>query len=138
MKRLPGWRGRFDAAMDEIRRRPFAWGEHDCAIGLASHIVLAITGKDLAEPYRGRYKTARGAMLAIRKAGFDNLEDAIASLLPEIPVSFATIGDIVTIPVESDFKCSLGVVNGERVFVLRDDGVGTLDLLQAKRAFKVG
>ncbi len=35
-------------------------------------------------------------------------------------------------------RYALGVVNGERIFVLRETGLGTVDLLDAKRAFKVG
>lgn len=138
MKRLPGWRARLDAMFDEIRRTPFDWAGHDCALTLASGAILAITGEDVSKPYRGRYQTERGALLVLRKAGFETLEELAASLLPEVPVSFARVGDIVTYPMDDPFGCTFGVVNGERAFVLRPEGIGTMDILQARKAFKVG
>lgn len=139
MKRLPDWRARLDAMFDDIRRTPFDWATgHDCALALAARAIFATTGVDVAEPYRGRYASAEGALLVLRKAGFENLEALAASLLPEIPVSRAHLGDIVTYAIDDAFGCTFGVVNGERAFVLRPEGIGTMDLLKARRAFRVG
>lgn len=139
MKRLPGWRSRLDAAIEEMRRTPFDWATgHDCALALASKGILALTGEDVSAPYRGRYQTERGALLVLRKAGFQDLEELAASILPEVAVPFARVGDIVTFPMESAFGSSFGIVNGERAFVLRPEGIGTMDILQARKAFKVG
>jgi hypothetical protein len=74
----------------------------------------------------------------MRQAGFRNLADMVAVMLPEIHPSEARIGDIAAIEIDTPFGYALGVVNGERVFVLREDGMGTVDLLDAKRAFRVG
>lgn len=139
LERLPNWRTRFETAIDEIKYVPFDWStQHDCGPGLAGRMVYAITGEDLAVKYQGKYKTAAGALKVMRKAGFDNLADLAASFLPEIHPSQASLGDIVAYEMDSPFGFALGVVNGERVFVLRPEGVGTMDLLAAKRAFKVG
>lgn len=139
LKRLPNWRTRFEAAIDEIKFVPFDWSEqHDCGPGLAGRMVYAITGEDLTAKYQGRYKSAKGALKIMRSAGFDDLADLVASFLPEIHPSEASLGDIVAYEMNSPFGFALGVVNGERVFVLRPEGVGTMDLLAAKRAFKVG
>ncbi|WP_029723070.1 DUF6950 family protein [Sinorhizobium medicae] len=138
LKRLPGWRRRFEAAIDEIKARPFAWGEHDCGPGLAGRLALAMTGVDCAAQYRGAYDSASGALRVMRDAGFDNLADLVASVLPEVHISAASIGDIAAVPDDTPFGYALGVVNGERIFVLKTDGVGTVDLLDATRAFKVG
>ncbi len=139
MKRLPDWRQRFEAAIDDIRRTAFAWGTHDCGPALAGRIVLAVTGVDVAAPYRDQYRTASEAVRLIREAGFNDLADLVASILPEIHPSQARIGDIAAFSIEgSPLGSALGVVNGERVFVLRPEGVGTMGLLQAHRAFKVG
>jgi hypothetical protein len=43
----------------------------------------------------------------------------------------------VALPSGDDFGYSLGVVNGDRVFVIHETGLGTRDLTEAKRAFKV-
>lgn len=138
MKRLPDWRMRFEATIDDIRHHPFAWGSHDCGPALAGRMIEAITGEDLARPYRDRYRTASEALRVMRDAGFSNLADLAGSLLPEIHPSRARIGDIAAFPMDGPFRSALGVVNGERVFVLRPEGLGTMSLLQAHRAFKVG
>lgn len=139
LTRLPNWRSRFEAAIDEIKFVPFDWSsQHDCGPGLAGRLVYAITGQDLTVEFQGRYKTAKGALKVMKSAGFDNLADLVASILLEIHPSEASLGDIVAYEMDSPFGYALGVVNGERVFVLRPEGVGTMDLLAAKRAFKVG
>lgn len=136
--RVKNWRACFVAEIDRLKRTPFAWGSHDCGPGLAGNLVLAITGVDCAAQFRGEYSTAAGALKTMKAAGFDNLADLVASMLPEIHPSEAGIGDIAAVPHEGPLGYALGVVNGERIFVLRESGLGTVDLLDAKRAFKVG
>ncbi|MCM2472160.1 hypothetical protein HGO38_01545 [Rhizobium sp. CG5] len=137
--RLPDWRARFDAQCDRMRLQPFSWADNDCAIGLAGNLVLALTGVDVVAAYRGRYSTRVGAIRCLRGSGFATLGDLVASLLPEhAHASMARVGDIVALPDDGPFSHGLGVVNGERVFVLTDAGFGTVDRAQAVRAFKVG
>ncbi len=140
LQRLPDWRVRFEATCDQLRAQPFAWGENDCGVGLAARLVAAVTGVDLAAQWRGHYASKAGALKALKETGFDTLGDFVASLLPEYPEgpSRAKIGDLVAIEVGAPFGHALGVVNGERVFVLTEDGHGTVDLLSASRAYKVG
>ncbi|WPJ68021.1 hypothetical protein STOPSMEL_45 [Sinorhizobium phage StopSmel] len=138
LSRLPDWRRRFEDAIDEIKARPFDWSLHECGTGLAGHLVLALTGVDCAAQYRGTFDSPAGAVRVMRDAGFDNLGDMVADLLPEVHVSEASVGDIAAIPDDTPFGYALGVVNGERIFVLMDNGIGTVDLLDATRAFKVG
>lgn len=142
--RLPDWRARFERAVDTVKSERFAWGGAgagdglDCGIGLVGLLVMAVTGEDVAAPYRGRYKTAKGALGVMRRAGFDNLGDLVASVLPEIHPSQAKIGDVAAIATDSAFGFGLGIVNGDRIFIIMPEGQGTVDLLDAKRAFKVG
>lgn len=142
LHRVPDWRQRLERAIDDIRYAGFDWqSQHDCAIGLAGRAVHAVTDVDVIADWRGRYSSRRGALLAMKRAGFDNIADMAASLLPEIAEGpcMASLGDIAAIAVpNSPFGYALGVVNGERILVLRDEGVGTVDLLQATRAFRVG
>ena len=139
LKRRPDWRARFEAAIDEIKYVPFDWSEqHDCGPGLAGRLVLAMTGEDMVAPWRGSYRTMHGALRVMQNEGFENLADMVAAMLPEIHPSRAQVGDLAAFPVDTAFGYALGVVNGERVFVLRPEGIGTMDLLQATRAFKVG
>lgn len=138
LTRLEDWRFRYDAAIDEIKTRPFDWKAHECVTGLAGRIVLEITGVDLISEHAGRYDDAASAVRFMRGLGFDNLGDLVASMLPEIHPSKAEIGDIAALKVDSPFRYALGVVNGERIYFLGEAGFGTMDLLDAQRAFKVG
>jgi len=137
-KRVESWRAAFDKEADKLRRIPFEWGTHDCAIGLVANMTKAITGEDKAKKYRGKYNDSKSAFRLMRKQGFTDLADMAASMLPEIHPSQTQIGDIVAIKSDTEFKHALGVVNGERVLVLREDGMGTVDLSEAVRAFRVG
>ena len=136
--RVDGWRGRFDQACDAMRKTPFSWGDNDCLVGLVGDLGLALTDCDIAEPWRDRYTTALGALRVMRNDGFDNLGDLVGSVFPEIHISSARIGDVAAMPSEDGFGFTLGVVNGERIFVLRPEGFGTVDLLSASRAFRIG
>ncbi len=138
MNRLPQWRARLEMAIDDIKSKPFSWENNECGTGLVGNIVLAITGEDAAAPYRGAYNDAASALRTMKDAGFDNLADLVGSILPEILISEAKIGDIAAIKMKSPFGYALGVVNGERVFVLMEEGIGTVDLLECERAYKVG
>ncbi|WP_457587282.1 DUF6950 family protein [Ensifer canadensis] len=137
LQRVDNWRGRFEQTIDEIRYRPFAW-DAECAIHLCGRLVQAVTDIDVAAPYRGRFSTAAGAVRVMTNSGFSNLADLVASILPEIHPSQMEIGDVAAIADDSKFGFALGVCNGERIFVIKESGLGTVDMLDAKRAFKVG
>ncbi len=139
LTRVADWRRQFDRACDRLRLEPFSWGDNDCAVGLAGNLVLALTGVDVASAYRRRYTTAIGALRVLRNSGHASLGDLAASLLPEhAHPSMARVGDIVTVTDGSAIGEVLGVVNGERIFVMTARGFGTVDRSRATRAFKVG
>lgn len=138
MNRLPDWPARLHAFIDSIKRDRHTYGTLDCVVGFASGAVEALTGNDLAASTRGRYKTARGALGAMKRAGHANTGDLLASYFPEIHVSQASLGDLAAIPDESPFGYAIGLVNGERLLVMREDGLGSVDLFSAKRAYRVG
>lgn len=131
------WRAAYKQCIAESRRRPFELGTFDCAI-FPADVIRAMTGVDIAERYRGRYNDFRSAVEIIRGEGFANHEQMLATWFEQIPVAFATVGDVVSYNVDHAFGVALGVVNGERCFVLREEGLGTLDLLTANAAYKVG
>lgn len=136
MRRYSYWR---DALFDYVHaaaREPFAWGSHDCAL-FAAGAVAAMTGKDFGSPYRGKYKTLRGGLGLLRRKGFADHAELAASLFEEIHPSKAHVGDIAAI--EEDGHVALGIVQGPRIYVLRHGaaGIGTVGLLDAKRAFRV-
>ena len=138
LARLPDWRARFAAEMDRQRRDPFAWGSQDCALGLAAGAVTAITGQDVAQPWRGRYVSPSGARRALHKAGVASLADLVASMLPEIPPAFADVGDIGVIEADGPLKQALCVVDASGLIVLTETGHGRRPREDMIRAFKVG
>lgn len=137
LTRLPDWRSRFAAEMDHQRRTAFAWGQHDCALGLACGVVEAITGADLRQGW-GNYRTAAGALRALRKRGFESLTAAVADVLPEVHPVYAQIGDIGVIPGDGEIGEALCVVDASGLIVVTEDGHGRRPREDMVRAFKVG
>lgn len=122
------------AYVADAARRPFVWGKHDCAL-FAAGAVKAQTGRDPARGLRGRYRSAAGAMKHLRKLGHEDLGDLVAAQFQEIKPAFAQVGDIAV--VDGDGMAALGIVQGERIYVLRPDGLGLVPLTTARRAFRV-
>lgn len=138
-KRLPDWRSRLAAVLTIGEGTPFAWGSHDCFLGLAVPAIEALIGVDLGAEYRGAYNSAEGATAALAARGFHNLADAAAAHFPEIPPARAHVGDLVLIATgDPRIGDGLGVVIGERVIVLSEKGQGSVALRRASRAFRVG
>ncbi len=138
LSRRADWRLRYDACIESLRRRPLAWSETDCVIGLGAGVVEALTGVDLAAQWRGTYVDEAGALAAIAAAGADGLIDLVATMLPQIHPSEAQIGDLVAVVAGGPIGFGLGAVNGERVFVMMPRGLGTVDLDLAVTGFRVG
>jgi hypothetical protein len=145
MKRLPDWRSRLAAATEAHRRD----ASGDCALKVADAIA-AMTGVDLAAPYRGRYTTIAEGLALLAADGYDDLCAFAAAHLEEVHPSQARVGDVMAFEVDGLVDgavqiagppilpaWSLGIVNGERVTVWRGDGLGTMPRDLAKRAFRV-
>jgi hypothetical protein len=145
IKRRYDWRARLADTIEAQRRRPFT-GDYNCAI-FAADCVCAMTGVDLAAPYRGMSFDA--AVAAMQANGYPDLCALVAAHLPEIAPAFARAGDVAAFAVSSGDIAredgrerpgagwAIGIVNGERVTVLRQEGLGTLLLTQVLRAFQV-
>lgn len=134
MRRHPDWRGRLVAYLGACAGRPFEWGRHDCAL-FAAGCIEAMTGEDHGGAFRGRYRSFKGGLKALRKAGHADHVAMVASLLDEVPVAYAQAGDLAMI--ETPEGAALGVVQGHRIYVLRPEGLASVDLLRAARAWRV-
>lgn len=95
MTRIDQWDIALQAVLDDWAEAPFAYGSRDCAL-LAAAVVLALTGKDFGAPFRGRYRSAAGAVRALRQFGAGDLPSTLTAALgePQHP-AFAGRGDIV-------------------------------------------
>ena len=132
--RKDGWRNLLIAHLSRVVRQPFEMGQHDCAL-FAAGCVEAMTGADYAADFRGRYKTMKGGIRVLRKAGFEDHIALAASHFDEIAPAFAGEGDLAA--VDTPDGLALGVVQGAGVYVLGLDGLGVVSRLQAVRAFRV-
>lgn len=138
LSRKPGWRTRLNAALPKPDAT-FSWAGGDCLLGLVAPAVEAMTGEDVVAPWRGKYDTPQSARALLSANGFADLGAYLGSVFPEIPVAQAHIGDIAFFPTDGDgVGAALGIVIGERVMTLSENGPGTLKLTRATRAFRVG
>lgn len=135
-QKFPDWQQRLDAWVAKSHAMPFVWGEHDCGLNAASAIDAQI-GIDMAADFRGKYGSYESGMVLLREKGFANHAELAAALLPEIPVSFAQIGDIAAVDFGSH-GITLMVVGGHRIIGPMPHSAGNLPLTQAFRAFAVG
>lgn len=91
--RVPNWTARLAEVFAAAEGKPFAWGENDCCL-FAADCCLAISGKDPAQVFRGKYKTEAGAKRALKKIS-GSLEGAFDAHFAQVPWLFAQRGDVV-------------------------------------------
>lgn len=132
--RRPDWAARLSSYLAACGSQPFAWGVMDCTL-FAAGAVEAMTGVDPAARHRGQYKTAKGALSRLRRAGCETPADLAALHLPEVPVHHAGIGDVVAIT--TDDGPALGIWQGEFAYAVGPDGFGLVDPSRVTRAFRV-
>jgi len=134
LTRLPDWQARLQAWLIEVGGKSFEPGRHDCAL-FAAGAVAAMTGEDPAAVFRGRYRTLRGGLRVLRRAGWRDHVAFAAAHLDEINPLMARPGDLAVVP--ADGGDALGVVQGEWVYVLGLQGMGMVPLTSATRAFRL-
>src|SRR5690348_8666382 len=100
-KRKENWDLALHEFFSERAGHPFIHGVNDCGTFVAD-AVKAATGTDIAEAFRGKYKTELGSMKALKQVtGGNTVEHAIEyassqHALEELPsVYYAHRGDIV-------------------------------------------
>lgn len=135
-ERRNNWRSNLFAFFKEVKRMPYDKNSNNCAQFVASAYVI-MRDDDPFKPYR-KYKTLEGQLRAVKKAGFDTHIDLFASFLTayDHPTQ-SQVGDIAVFETDDAIGYASGIVIGERVFVLREDGLGTVPLNTALKAFKV-
>ena len=134
--RLPDWRTRLHQYLCIARTRPLRPGHHDCCL-FGAGAIEAMTGVDLAAPYRGRYTTFAGGRRVLRRDGYADHMALIAAHLPEAHVSTALAGDIAILPTEDG--PAVGVVgDGGVAYVLGlHGGLALCPMAPVQRLFKV-
>lgn len=94
MSRLPDWEQRLGEFMAANRDREFAYGQWDCIL-FACAAAEALTGRDEAADFRGRYKTAKGARAILRERGAGTLLRTVDRHFRRKGVGYAQRGDLI-------------------------------------------
>ena len=119
--RVSSWETVLAAAVEAARVRDFVWGTHDCATWGFDLRRDLTGGDDTAAFWRGRYRTARGAVRVMRRLGWSSMREAGTALLgaPLPDVRLAQRGDLVLSPDATSF----GVCLGAQVAFLAPEGL---------------
>lgn len=113
IEKQPDWQSAFAEFVAGRIHDPFEWGRNDCAL-FAADAVEAMTGRDLAKAWRGRYSTAEdaGRMGYSSAVVIEILQDAGAM---EIPVRRAMYGDVCLVDQGEDQAWA--ICNGKDVIL---------------------
>lgn len=120
--------------IEQAKDIPFAWGSQDCAL-FAADCVLAMTGVDFAEEFRGKYNDQEGALRLIR----GDLESVLMSKLGE-PLSrrFAGRGDVVLFEATEGPAVGVVGVKGTNIYAVTEEGLVELPISRALKCWKIG
>ena len=103
---------------------------------LLQNAVHAMTGKDFAEPFRGKYTTEKGAAKALIKYGHGDIKSTLNAIFGPLKPRFnAGRGDLVL--VETNMGDALGVVASGKIWVATLNGLATMPLNRALGCWSV-
>lgn len=127
-------------AIDALRARRFEWGHTDCVLAVAD-IVLAMTGTDIAEGYRGKYADHPGAYRTLRAYGGGGLEAAASKKFAdlgarEVAVALARRGDVLLF--DGPELPSLALSIGQYAAAMGDAGLLFVPALDCRRGWRIG
>jgi hypothetical protein len=137
--RLADWRERLAAVVASGNVAPWAWGgdrPHDC-LAFAARVVAALTGRDLYEPFRGRYSDEAGAAALVPDVGA--FMDAVAAdqRWPIISERQALEGDLGLFGRPGSLVL-VGAVYGRLIFPREPAGLGSVARASASKIWAVG
>lgn len=131
-QRVPQWEARLSSHVEKARGMTYRMGRRDCA-RFAAGAVEAVTGVDVWPATLPGYETERGMVRAIRRMGWQSLDDAATALLgASIAPLQAHSGDVV-----SDGS-ALGVMTASGPVALSDAGFVALSRDSLVKAWAVG
>lgn len=143
MTRLPDWQHRLDSFLMGNSARKFRYGSFDCCLFVCD-AVLAMTGVDMAEGFRGKYRTRTRALKVIKERFGRASVAAVAAgvtkqhAMLECSALMARRGDVAIIK-RGRGDYSLGVVDltGEWIAALYASGIQRIPLAQSMKAWHV-
>jgi len=137
VRKQTDWSIKLFAFIDEVRHKPFKWGEWDCCL-FSDAAIKAMTGENIT-PKTLKWKDKKTAIEAIRKYGGSVVESieraAKAKKLQRIPPSFITTGDLAVFT--RDGKDLVGISDGYHILAPGDEGIGCSDHELALRVWRI-
>jgi len=131
MERLPNWELAFNEHFAQVKDKKFSWKDFNCC-HLAAGFVKAITGVDKFKPYKGKFRTERGAYRLIKKLGFNNLYELLVHELGEPVVTpHYQRGDVVM------YGDTCGVCLGQISVFVKPDGFYKMQTKKAEFIFRI-
>lgn len=136
MTRRDDWQARLVAYLARCAGVPWRPGQYDCALFVAG-AVEAMTGRDLADGWRGHYRSTRAGLRLVRGSGYPDHIAMVADMLPEVAPALAQPGDVVQLAVTGT-EAQLGILHGARAYLAaKDGGLRTVSRAAVVRAFGV-
>lgn len=136
-RKTPGWENRLIEYLAGVSRSGFRPSRTDCAMFSAGGYAAMTEDVSIFDRFAGQYKSLDEGYDLLRAEGFDTHVDFAASILIERQTPLlAQRGDIAVLNAENG-TYALGVVQGECVYVMTLQGLGTRPLTDAIRVFAV-
>ena len=137
--RNENWPGILEAQIKDAAGREFVWGEFDCCLW-ACDVIEAMTGRDPAQTFRGKYKSKRGAYGQLKRqygGGVREAAEAIFEYLGfrEVPKTFAQRGDVVLVTTPDGD--ALAIWTGTYCVLPSPTGLTRLGIEDVLRAWRV-
>ena len=142
MVRLPDWQSRLSDYLTASANQPFRYGSLDCGLFVAD-AIRAMTGADVAELLRGRYRNRPEAFRAIKElCGKPSMEAVGVFLadrygLPDVPILRAQRGDAVCMGSGRDSKLGSIAMHGTEILTPYRGGILRIPLTSAQRTWRV-
>lgn len=133
-RKTPGWEVRLYDRIEDARGRPFAWGAHDCVTWAADVMAVLTDTPSLADKWRGKYKTARGAAGVLRRRGFTSYSEAVTAQLgpPLAAPALAQRGDVMAGP-----DGAIGICIGYQAAFIGPEGLTFRPIPECATAWRV-
>lgn len=134
--RIDGWDTALTQELQAAANLPFEWGVHDC-VSFPMAVIAKITGVDHMKTWRGTYKTAKGALGAIkRKTKGRGLEAVADEIFERLSTTLlAQRGDLVVTDLE--FGATFGICAGRRCAFIGPNGLVFIPLARMRAAWRV-
>lgn len=135
LTRLPDWDRRLVRVVEKHLHLPGEWGVSDCGLTVGD-AVEAVAGINPLARFVGKYTTEAGAARVMRRKGWKDMGDVLASFAPPIGRLKAQRGDIGTIvqggQLTAGFICERGLA------AKSEHGLVFYPVTEIVAAFKVG